>query len=408
MAATKRPLLSGLPKLTVRGWMLLAGSAVAIIVAYDVGWQELLYVGLTLAVLVVASLLIVSARAARLEVSRRIAPDPVAAGGEVRVLLEVANTGWLPTGVSQWRDGAPRHAGSGGFRRLDSIAVRGRSDGRIRVSYDMSVPERGRFSIGPLYVRASDAFGVCRHERPMGEADELLVLPQIVGLDGAVSAPVALSDAALRAALAGRGQDDVIAREYRSGDALRHVHWRATAHRGELMVRQEQGHDDAQAIVVLDNAREHWQNASAFEWAVSFAASAIVHLASHGTGVSLVLTVPTVGEPAVFESPREALVALATVSRHSARRGAAANPLDGLLHDGPAPLFVVAGSMSPAEWRDFATVRSPQAHASAVIVDAGGVPDALWAAGWQCAPVDDPDADMAATWQSVTTGAARV
>ena len=49
-----------------------------------------------------------------------------------------------------------------------------------------------------------------------------------VGAEGAIPHMVAL-----------HGEDDVAIRTYRDGDDLRRIHWPATAHRGELMVRQE-------------------------------------------------------------------------------------------------------------------------------------------------------------------------
>ena len=54
------------------------------------------------------------------------------------------------------------------------------------------------------------------------------------------------------------GEDDVSVREYRSGDDLRKVHWRATARTGELMVRLEERPWRAQATLLLDTrARAH-------------------------------------------------------------------------------------------------------------------------------------------------------
>ena len=50
----------------------------------------------------------------------------------------------------------------------------------------------------------------------------------------------------------GIGEDDIIARSYLPGDALKRLHWKATARRGELMVRQEEQQMNPRAAVVID------------------------------------------------------------------------------------------------------------------------------------------------------------
>ena len=69
-----------------------------------------------------------------------------------------------------------------------------------------------------------------------------------------------------------RGEDDVIPREYRTGDELRRVHWKSTARSGELMVRREEHPWRTRATVFLDTravAHRGQGPASSFEWAVS-------------------------------------------------------------------------------------------------------------------------------------------
>lgn len=414
----------GLPALTLRGWTALALGAVGVIVAYATGWRSLLYVGVVLVVLVLVSLVFVGTRGIFLTVSRRVAPDTLSVGQIATVSVTIRNESLIPSPPASWRDEVP-FASADEFRPLEALSGRGWVGEHATVVYRTVAHQRGRFSIGPLFVRGADAFGFCLLERAVGGTDELIVLPRIMALEGALAAPVALSDATIRAAMMGRGQDDVIAREYRPGDALRHVHWRATAHRGELMVRQEQRHDDARAVLLLDNRREHWRSAGAFEWAVSFAASIIAHLAAEGTGVTLVTTANgrhtsspdgpvgdgSVGDGAVHDgSTREALLRLATITRTST---AAAAPdysmrIAELQTDGPSPIFIITGDMDEGQWRELAVHRAPHSHGAAIIVDAGEPPEMLWSAGWRCVAVDDPSADMAAIWRSVSTGASRV
>ena len=76
-------------------------------------------------------------------------------------------------------------------------------------------------------------------------------------------------------------------RSYQEGDDLRRIHWPSVARTGELMIRQNETSKRANGLVFLDNreaalGRSH---ATAFERAVSCAASVGVLLARNGFGL---------------------------------------------------------------------------------------------------------------------------
>src|SRR5699024_4016653 len=111
---------------------------------------------------------------------------------------------------------------------------------RHTVSYRVASPFRGAHPPGPLRLARRDPFGMTATHLALPGSGHLLVLPRIeplgpdrvrsggLGREGQVPHMVAL-----------HGEDDVSIRAYRDGDDLRRVHWPTTAHRGELMVRQE-------------------------------------------------------------------------------------------------------------------------------------------------------------------------
>ncbi|BDZ44928.1 DUF58 domain-containing protein [Naasia aerilata] len=276
----------------------------------------------------------------------------------------------------------------------------------------MEARERGVVAIGPLVVERSDPFGLTLHERLVGEPEELTVLPRIHALDGSVAGRSSIADAAVPSWKTGHGHDDVIARDYRAGDALRHVNWRATAHRGELMVRQEQSQDEARALVVLDTRRESYSSTPAFEWAVEYVASLLVHLSDTGVGVSLLETVPAPGGLLdVSRSAREALLDLATVDRRTARGASTAYlpRLAALLATDPAPVYAVLGAASDEELRTLAPLKSRASGASVVLVGDGHrvPPDEVWLSGWRSASASYRD-DVAEIWLRTFSRGARV
>ena len=122
------------------------------------------------------------------------------------------------------------------------------------------------------------------------------------------------------AAGSGQGRSDVLVRPYRSGDELRRVHWRSTARHDELMVRLEERPWRGGVTVLLDRRagahRGHGPTAS-LEWAVTFAASACVHLIDRGEPVELVTED---GAPASRPAPSGVPTECSTRSRPCARR----------------------------------------------------------------------------------------
>src|SRR5690606_29362500 len=116
-----------------------------------------------------------------------------------------------------------------------------------------------------------------------------------------------------RSSRQGPGSDDVIARHYAPGDSMRRIHWRATAHRGDLMVRQEEEEPSPDALVVLDRAADRWAASGdepdpAFEAAVSLCASAALRLVQDGCAVDVVDTAGTpLGALRGGEEERDAL-----------------------------------------------------------------------------------------------------
>lgn len=152
------------------------------------------------------------------------------------------------------------------------------------VSYSLVAAQRGRYLLGPLTVDAIDPFGVARSRTTLPGTSEVLVLPHIAPLsDVSRGSTAGLIGLAARMGIA--GADDVMVREYRSGDDVRRIHWRSTARSQQLMVRREEQARDLSVTVLLDtraDAHDSTATLDTFEWAVSAAASIAVHCIEEG------------------------------------------------------------------------------------------------------------------------------
>ncbi|MFJ3923736.1 DUF58 domain-containing protein [Streptomyces sp. NPDC090022] len=291
-----RVALSGL---TTRGRSFLAAGVAATVCAYVLGQSDLLRVGLLLAVLPLICVYALHRTRHRVTGSRRLTPLRVAAGSEARVQLRMDNVSRLPTGLLMLQDRVPYVLGPRPRFVLDRVEPGGRREVSYRVRSDL----RGRYPLGPLQLRLNDPFGLVELTRSFSTYDTLTVVPRTEPLP-----PVRLTGESSgygdgnQRSLALAGDDDVIPRGYRYGDDLRRVHWRSTARYGELMVRREEQPQRARATVLLDTRRLAYVGAgpdSAFEWAVSAAASTLVHLLERGFSARLLTDT---GSPAPGEA----------------------------------------------------------------------------------------------------------
>jgi uncharacterized protein (DUF58 family) len=273
--------------LTTRGRSFLAAGIAATVCAYVLGQSDLLRVGLLLAALPLVCALVLYRTRYRVAAHRRLTPGRVATGAEARVQLRLDNVSRLPTGLLMLQDRVPYVLGPRPRFVLDRIEPGGRREVSYRVRSDL----RGRYPLGPLQLRLADPFGMCELTRSFAAYDTLTVVPHIeplppIGLGGDAQG---YGDGRQRS-VALAGDDDVIPRGYRHGDDLRRVHWRSTAHHGELMVRREEQPRRTRCTVLLDTRAIGYEGAgpgSAFEWAVSGAASVLVHLLERGFSVRL-------------------------------------------------------------------------------------------------------------------------
>ena len=302
------PALGGVA-LTLRGWTFAVLGTAAIVAAPLVEFRELLFLGLVLLGLPFGAVLSLALTTPRLQVQRRFAPRVVAVGDVVDVDVVIENRGAPLRSPARAEDRLTRleHGASsdsaaarGGFG-LPPIAGAGQRTSRVRARYRLPAGRRGIHRLGPLRLVRSEALGMALRENVVGSAQPFVVTPRAVPLESDVldafgaggSSPVAH-------ATAGSGTDDVIPRDYRPGDAMRRVHWRASARSGELMVRQDEQNTDPHAWILLESRASRVLGATGragaragddrLEWAVSMTASIAVHLLDRGFETHLVET----------------------------------------------------------------------------------------------------------------------
>jgi uncharacterized protein (DUF58 family) len=281
-------MLRALSGLTTRGRCLLAAGIAAAVCSFVLNERDLLRVAVFVVALPLLVAVFISATRLRIGATRTLRPQRVAVGGNGEVQLELWRSGRLPAGEILLEDGVPYALGS----RPRFVVERLPHDRRVALRYPLQPVLRGIQQVGPLRATITDPFGLCEFERELIGHTRLVVVPRVVALWGLPSgAGIGVGDDGSVRLHAGQGEPDVIVRQYRQGDDLRKVHWRSTARRDEIMVRVEERPWRGGTTVLLDHraAAHHGSGpAASLEWAVSFAASAALHLRRSGHRVRLV------------------------------------------------------------------------------------------------------------------------
>lgn len=380
--------------LTARGAGALIAALGCMIAANLLGARILLYIGVLLAALTLFSLLAVRLPRRSGSVTRQISTDLLTVSETSRVTVRFTLRALrVPRGL--WHDTLPE-------------AVSGDAGGEYppetgQLTYLITGIRRGVWPLGPLMLRTVDPFGLAQREQSFGGTRSVTVVPEVFALAPlAVRVGAAGGTAHTSSTRLGQGSDNLSPRGYIPGDSMRRIHWRATAHRGQLMVRQEEEESSPDAVVVLDRSSRHWEAPGidadpAFEAAVSLCASAAVHLASEGYSVDVIdSSGALLGALRGHEDDRDGLlVALAMV----APRGESRDLASLIGGTPPGPLLYITGRLDE---EDAALLRPAGATAPMLFSTEllPGAVDASAAHGWTVTPLGP---DIAEAWEDAVS-----
>lgn len=354
-------------RLTGRGRAFVWGGLALVLAGSLLGYEDVTRVGMLLLTLVGVVYLANLRKAPELTTVRSVQPEIVDNGAPAGVHLVLSNASRRRTRMMLAEE---QVAYALGDRPRFAVPGLDRGAGRA-VDYTVRSDRRGHHQLGPLIARSSDPFGLTASEGVIAGAKEVIVLPRITDLRGTQPpGSGAGTEGEIPQIIALHGEEDVSIRNYRDGDDLRKVHWPATAHRGELMVRQEDRPARRSCVVVLDPAFPHDNaGAAAFEWAVSAAASISTRMTQLGYLLRLA-TAETIQSEQVLRDLEvdEAMVTLAGAEPGSDTdaRSVFAAAQDQLRLGG---VVVAILGDRPGGAADVAGLRQPGAAGMAVIVD---------------------------------------
>ncbi len=133
---------------------------------------------------------------------------------------------------------------------------------RVTRRYRMRGLSRGLHTFGPVRLRSSDPFGWLECEVTVPATERLLIYPLIAPLETlGLSSIHPFGDYASRHRLLEDPLQITGVRDYRQGDDLRRIHWKATAHTGTLQSKVYEPSSQRRLLVLLDawNYSDIWK-----------------------------------------------------------------------------------------------------------------------------------------------------
>jgi uncharacterized protein (DUF58 family) len=276
---------------------------VAVLLAL-VGWVKTINLLLLLGYMLLALLGVnmwLAWRTARRLTATRQPTQPIYAGEEATVTADVTNHSRRPV-TALITDQAADNRSAWLFAPLPAGQTQ-------PIAARWILPTRGRHAVGPLTVEAGYPFGLVVAARAVSPPGELVVLPAVGRVDveafrrWLVRAGAGETDSRRPSRRAAPGRGDVRGlRPYRAGDSPRDIHWKTSARRGQLLVREHDQGEPLDLVLIVDpwsaDAKPTWQ----LEWALSLAMTLGRSWCASAAGSDLALIVA--GSPPVVHSGR--------------------------------------------------------------------------------------------------------
>ena len=206
-----------------------------------------------------------------LEIIADRSTDRLQEGAQYEERITVRNRTWLSKIWLEINDPSdmPGHAA----RQIVTVPAKGAATFRAR----STIVRRGLYSVGPVEVTTGDPFGLFRHTRAFGNAQNILVYPRAVDLPAFFVPPANLpGEGRFRRRTHQVTPNASGVRPYASGDSFNRIHWASTARTGEIMVKVFELDPASDIWVIVDLERGVHAGEgddSTEEYAVSIAAS---------------------------------------------------------------------------------------------------------------------------------------
>lgn len=237
-------------KLTREGWIYIGGIVLVALAAINTGNNLLFLVLACLIASILMSGVLSSLTLAGVELNLQL-PDHIFAGQTVRGTVELRNEKQSMPSFSLRVEGASKKkAGATLFSTPVYFPYLPRHES-VKQSVPLQFARRGRYKQEAFRIVTRFPFGFLQKARRLDMGSEALVYPSVAATAEFLDVLPGIQGA-VESLAKGRGHDLYALRDYLPTDSARHVHWKASARLGALMVREFAREDDLRVLLVLD------------------------------------------------------------------------------------------------------------------------------------------------------------
>ncbi len=238
-------------KVTREGYFYIGGIILISLAALNTGNNLLFLILASLIAIILMSGILSSITLSGVAMRLQL-PEHIFAGQPVRASLELQNEKLtLPSFSLRVEAVTPKNSPPAALLETPIYFPYLPKRGRVHQTVPISFPARGVYRQDAFRIVTRFPFGFLQKAHRLDLRTEALVYPSVEptceffeilpGLQGA-----------MESLAKGRGQDLYALRDYVPTDSARHVHWKASARLGSLMVREFTREDETRILLVLD------------------------------------------------------------------------------------------------------------------------------------------------------------
>jgi len=238
-------------RLTREGWIYLAGIVLVSLAAVNTGNNLLFLILACLISSILMSGILSSVTLAGVEMRLNL-PEHIFAGQSVRAALELHNEKLTLPSFSLRVEGVNKKGQSAAallstpvyFPYVPRQQV-------VKQSVPLLFPKRGVYRQEAFRIVTRFPFGFLQKARRLDLLSKAVVYPSVEATPEFLELLPGIQGA-IESIAKGRGPDLYALRDYLPTDSARHVHWKASARLGSLMVREFAREDDCRVLLVFD------------------------------------------------------------------------------------------------------------------------------------------------------------
>lgn len=208
-------------------------------------------------------------------------------GERVPVKLIMENTSRLPIPWVQFVESVPIALRTA--KPADRAVTFWSKEKKI-IAYEIQAMRRGYYRVGPMLLTTGDLFGFTEKYSRL-PANYLTVYPRIIPLHRlGFSSRLPFGTLPSQQRLFEDPARPSGVRNFRSGDSLRHINWKVSARKEELLVKTFQPAISLETMILLNLNQDDYQERNRYdgpEWSIVVAASLAAHLISNRQPVGL-------------------------------------------------------------------------------------------------------------------------